>query len=96
MHRDPDVEMVQNSMHQQCDESDDSACFGVNVAFLRHFIAVNQISSHKTTAEVVEEIIKPQTLELQSSYIGSIISDKQYWTDLRPDKINSRDVESFE
>jgi hypothetical protein len=85
-----DFEMVKNALHtapENLDIADDGACYGVNLAFLRNFIKVNQIpSSDMTTAEVVERYIKPQTLEAQSAFMNKIFPDKQFWTDLRPNR----------
>jgi hypothetical protein len=54
-----DCELVHNSLHalQENHSSDDDsmACYGVNLAFLREFIKLNQIPSNMTTAEVVEQ-----------------------------------------
>jgi hypothetical protein len=60
----------------------------VSMAFLGHFIKLNQIPSDMTTAEVVERYIKPQTLEAQSAFINKVFPDKQFWTDLRPNRRN--------
>jgi hypothetical protein len=83
-----DCELVHNSLHalQENHSSDDDsmACYGVNLAFLREFMKLNQIPSNMTTAEVVEQFIKPQTSESQSAFLTTILSEKKFWTDLRP------------
>jgi hypothetical protein len=57
--------------------------FGVNLSFLNHFVEENNISMEMTTMEVVEKLIKLQTVECKSTYITKILHRPEYFSDLR-------------
>ncbi len=80
-----DEKFVAERPTYSCKYSEGEGPYGVSLQFLHHFIDKYNISETMTTAEVVRDIIIPETSDTKQTFLESKLSQSypHYWSDLR-------------